>query len=70
MTSAPGRPGRPQAGSTAIQQVGNLRYVTVFAPAYAKYSGRMGRAIDTPALLLQHPDCWQDKWPVDPKEIA
>src|SRR5437660_10681878 len=27
MTVAAGGPGRPQAGSTAIQQVGNLRYV-------------------------------------------
>src|SRR5438552_1991143 len=27
MTVAAGRPGRPQAGSAAIQQVGNLRYI-------------------------------------------
>ena len=29
MTVAPGLSGRPQAGSTAIQQVGNLRYAQV-----------------------------------------
>jgi len=33
VTVAPGLSGHPQAGSTAIQQVGNLRYDLVYGPA-------------------------------------
>src|SRR5205823_6291613 len=40
---APGSSGHPQAGSTAIQQVGNLRYDVVTDPADTQKRGHQTR---------------------------